>query len=227
VRRPIRTEALLARLPLFQGLRDAELARLAAATTRRELARGAVLFREGEPSTGLHVVVYGRIKLTMRDAGGRQRLFDLVGPGRSFGEPIMFLDKPYIVTAAAAADSLVLHVDKQAIFEALERNPAFARRIIGALAERVESVVREARSHALGPGKKRFVAWLLEREPAAAGEIAVTLPAAKKEVASRLQLSAEHFSRILRELSDQALIEVRGRRVRVPDVALLREHARV
>lgn len=217
-----RTGAVLARVPLFEGLRADEIARLAAATRRHELARGAVLFREGEPSTGLYAVVYGGIKLVMRG-----RLFDFIGAGRSFGEPIMFLDKPYIVTASAAADTLVLEVAKQAIFEELERNPAFARRVIASLAQRVESLVREVQSHALGPGKRRFVAWLLEREPAAAGEIAVTLPAAKKEVASRLQLSAEHFSRILRELSDEALIEVRGRRVRVPDVALLRASAHV
>jgi CRP-like cAMP-binding protein len=222
VRREIRTETFLARLPLFEGLMPEQLERLARATGRRSLVRGAVLFREGEPSTGLYAVVYGSIKLVMHG-----RLFDLIGPGRSFGEPIMFLDKPYIVTASAAADSLVLEVGKQAIFAELERNPAFARRIIAALAQRVESLVREVQSHALGPGKRRFVAWLLEREPAAAGEIAVTLPAAKKEVASRLQLSAEHFSRILRELSDEALIEVRGRRVRVPDVALLRSSAHV
>jgi CRP-like cAMP-binding protein len=163
----------------------------------------------------------------MRTRGAGERLFDIVGPGRSFGEPIMFLDKPYIVTATAAADSLVLQVAREAIFEELARNPGFARRVIAALAQRVESLVREVQSHALGPGKRRFVAWLLEREPARAGEIAVTLPAAKKAVASRLKLSAEHFSRILRELSDQSLIEVRGRRVRVPDVALLREHAHV
>ena len=41
----------------------------------------------------------------------------------------------------------------------------------------------------------------------------------------RLNLSAEHLSRILRELSVEGLIDVRGRRVQIPDVDRLRDWA--
>lgn len=63
MRRAIRPEQFLARLPLFAGLGAAELARLAGATARRELKRGEFLFRQGEQPTGFHVVVHGRIEL--------------------------------------------------------------------------------------------------------------------------------------------------------------------
>jgi CRP-like cAMP-binding protein len=92
------------------------LARLAAATTRRELARGEFLFRQGEQPTGFHAVVHGRIELRARSPHGRERVTDIVGAGRSFGEAIMFLDRPYIVSAKALGDALVLHVAKDAVF---------------------------------------------------------------------------------------------------------------
>src|SRR5574341_320931 len=101
MRREIRPEQFLARLPLFAGLGAAELERLAAATTRRELKRGEFLFRQGEPPTGFHAVVHGRIELRARSPHGHERVTDIVGAGRSFGEAIMFLDKPYIVSARA------------------------------------------------------------------------------------------------------------------------------
>jgi CRP-like cAMP-binding protein len=224
MRRPPRPEAFLGRLPLFADLPADVLARLAAATTRRELARGETLFREGEPSTGVHVLVYGRIELRHRGPDGRTRLVDVVEPGHSFGEPVMFLEKPYIVSAVALADSLLLHVAREAIFAELRHNERFAARIIGTLAQRVERLVGELQDQALGSGARRFVGWLL-RQPMQAGPAqgaVVTLPATKRAIAARLNLSAEHLSRVLRELTAAQLLVVRGREVAIPDVERLR-----
>lgn len=220
----IRPEAFLARLPLFKGLGRDELARLAAATTRRELRRGDLLFRQGEPATGFHAVVHGRVALTSRSASGRERVNAIVEAGRSFGEAIMFLEKPYIVGAKALTDALVVHVSREAVFAELERSPGFARRIIAALSAKLHAAVRELDLYALGSGGQRFAAWLLRAAPAAQdGAAAVTLPASKRAVASRLNLSAEHLSRVLRELSTEGLVRVHGRKVEIPDTARLRE----
>ena len=225
MRREPQVRAFLAHLPLFEGLSPAEIDRLAAGTTRRRLRRGEVLFRQGEPSTGLHAVVHGRIALTVRGPGGRERVSDIIGAGRSFGEAILFLEKPYIVGATALTDALVLHVSKETVFAELEHNRGFARRIIAALSAKLQATVRELDLYALGSASQRFGAWLLRAAPAgASGEASVTLPASKKAIASKLNLSAEHLSRILRELADQGLIDVRGRKVRIADLRRLRIH---
>lgn len=227
MRRPIRTEQLLARLPLFAGLGAAELARLAAATSRRELKRGELLFRQGEAPTGFYLVVHGRIELRARSPQGRERVTDIVGAGRSFGEAIMFLEQPCIVSARALGDALALHVAKDAVFAELERNPAFSRRIIATLSAKLHAAARELDTYALGSGEARFVAWLLRAAgPAEHGAASVTLPAAKRAIASRVNLSAEHLSRILRHLTAEGLIEVRGRTLDIPDLARLRAWGR-
>lgn len=223
MRREPDVKAFLAHLPLFKDLKGDELARLAAGTTRRRLRRGERLFRQGEPPTGFHAVVHGRIALTASTARG-ERVTEIIGAGRSFGEAILFLDKPYIVGAKALSDGLVLHIARQTVFAELERNPGFARRIIAGLSAKLHATVRELDTYALGSGEQRFAAWLLRSAPdGSQGAVSVTLPAAKRAVASRLNLSAEHLSRILRQLSAQGLINVRGRTVEIRDVARLRE----
>jgi CRP-like cAMP-binding protein len=219
-----RLESFLANLPLFRGLAPDELARLAAGTSKRLLVRGEVLFREGEPSTGVHAVVYGRVKLYNAGDGNRERVIEVVGPGHSFGEPVMFLGKPYVVSASALTDALVLHVARDTIEAELACNPRLAAHIIGALAQRLESLVREIQDYAVGSGARRFVAWLLRQPGAreAAGAAVVTLPGAKRVLAARLKVSPEHLSRILRELTAAALIEVHGREVAIPDARRLR-----
>jgi CRP-like cAMP-binding protein len=224
VRRPPSLDAFLARLPLFAGLPPDVLARLAAAGSRRELKRGDVLFRQDEPSTGLFAVIYGSVALRHRGADGRERLTGVVGPGTSFAEPVMFLEKPYIVTASALADSLVVHVAKDAMFAELKRDERLAARIIAALAQRVEALVREQQDHALGSGARRLVGWLLRQplqpSPQHAGVVVLATP--KRALAARLKLSAEHLSRILRELSAENLVIVRGREIAIPDLDRLR-----
>ena len=151
-RREIAPAVFLAGLPLFKALDATTLARLAAATTRLTLKRGETLFRKGDPASGMYVVVYGEIKLIATTPARGPRLAGIVGPGHSFGEPVMFLERPAVVDAQAASDALLLHLPKAAVFEEIERNPKFARRMIAGLSQRVERLVRELDRQALGSG---------------------------------------------------------------------------
>lgn len=215
-RREIAPEVFLAGLPLFKALEAATLARLAAATTRRALKRGEALFRKGDPASGMYVVVYGEIKLIATTPARGPRLAGIVGPGQSFGEPVMFLERPTVVDAEAASDALLLHLPKQAVFDEIERNPKFARRMIAGLSQRVEGLVRELDRQALGSGRERLIAYLLRHGLGVTGPFVVRLPVAKAELASQLNLTAEHFSRILHELAQAGLVAIAGRQITVP-----------
>ena len=224
IRRMVDVDEFLSRLPLFKGLPADEIDRLAKCTTRRVLKRGDAVFRCGEPSSGIYALVYGRIGLSAATPSGGERVVDLIVSRTTFGEAVMFLEKPYIVNATAMGDSLVLHIAKEAIFGGLERNSLFARRIIAGLAERVEGLVRDLHDYALQSAAKRLVAWLLRRHEVSAAEheATVVLPGAKRALASQLNLSAEHLSRVLNDLSTQGLLVVHGRELTILDVARLR-----
>jgi CRP-like cAMP-binding protein len=224
-RKEIPPETFLASLPLFKELGAATLARLAAGTTRRPLKRGEALFRQGEPATGMYVVVHGEIKLSASTPARGKRLTGIVGPGQSFGEPVMFLERRTLVTAQAAGDALVLHLLKEAVFAELERNPRFARRMIAGLSQRVESLVRELDRQSVASGTERLVAFLLQHDRGETG-LVLTLPAAKAEIASQLNLTPEHFSRILHDLAQTGVLQIRGRRITVPDTDRLRRTTR-
>ena len=220
-RREIAPRTFLAALPLFRSLDAEALTRLAAATTRRSLARGERLFAKGDPATGLYVVVHGEIRLVARTPARGERLPGVAGPGHSFGEAVMFLERPALVDAVAASDALVLHVPKQAVFDEIGRSPRFARRVIAALAQRIESLVQELDRRALGSGRARLVDYLLRRAQADAGAAEFTLPATKAAIAAQLHLTPEHFSRRLHELAGAGLLQVRARRIVVPDLRRL------
>ena len=68
----IKTQAFLANLPLFKELAPGEIDRIAAGTTELHVPRGEILFNKGDPCTGFHLVVYGQVKLVVRDAAGQR-----------------------------------------------------------------------------------------------------------------------------------------------------------
>jgi CRP-like cAMP-binding protein len=224
---PIRIQEFLKNVPLFRELTDAELDRIAAGTAQVRAPAGTILFRRGEPSSGFHVIVYGQVKLAFGAADGAEKVVEILGPGASFGEAVMFLEKPYVVFAETLADSLLLTIGKAGVFAELERNPRFARKMLAGLALRLHGLVQDLEAYTLRSGTQRVIGYLLrdyseEGEPRA--PIDVALATSKGVLASRLNITREHFSRILHDLSGAGLIEVHGRIIRILDPERLRAH---
>lgn len=194
---------------------------MAAATTARRLVRGERLFSKGDTATAMYVVVHGEIRLIARSPVRGERLTGVVGAGRSFGEPVMFLERPALVDAEAAGDALVLQLPKEAVFAEIDRSPRFARRVVASLSQRIESLVHELERLALGSGRARLIDYLVRRAGRHSGPGLVTLPATKAAIATQLNLTPEHFSRLLHELAAAGLLQVEGRRITVPDVERL------
>jgi CRP/FNR family transcriptional regulator, dissimilatory nitrate respiration regulator len=223
----IKTSAFLANLPLFKELGPAEIDRLAAGTTELHVPRGEILFNKNDPCTGFHLVIYGQVKLSFVTPLGSEKVIEILGPGVSFGEALMFMEKPYIVMAQTLADSLILHVSKQVVFDELTRDPLFARKMLAGLSRRLHGLIADVESYSLQSGRERVIGYLLRQDAEAANgpeSYKVTLPTSKAVVASRLNLTPEHFSRILHELGSAGLVDVEGRDVVIRDVARLRSY---
>ncbi len=217
-------EDLLSNLPLFKGLNERELKSIGLEVGQMDLPRGAALFRPGDPCSGIHVVVSGHVKVSLGTADGAEKVVDLAGPGQTLGETAVFLDRPHKTSAETLSDSRLLHIAKEQVFAAVRNHPGFAQRIIAGLSDRLDRFIGDLESLTLHSGTERVVAYLLSRLEGASerSHAAVTLPASKGIIASRLNLTQEHFSRILHDLAATNLIRVDGRSILIPDVAQLR-----
>lgn len=211
------------RIPLFHDVTPEELDHIADSTTEIKILKGNVIFRRGDPCEGFHVVIYGQVKLSFSSPQGDEKVIEIISAGQSFGEALMFMEKPYIVNAQALADSLLLYISKQAVFSGLDTNPRFARRMLAGLSRRIHGLVSDVEAYSLRSASQRVIGYLLKADLAGdAGR--VILSVSKKLVASRLNLTPEHFSRILQELTLRKLIEVRGREIIILDIGKLRNY---
>lgn len=219
----IKTQDFLAQLALFNELAPEELDRLAQHTTEHRVERGDTIFRRGDPCVGFHIVIYGQVKLAFMSANGDEKVVEIIGPGHSFGEALMFMEKPYIVTSQALADSLLLHVQKTAIFEELEHDPKFARKMLAGMSRRLHGLMADVEAYSLRTATERVIGYLLKDEPQGDSDT-LTLQANKAVIASRLNLTPEHFSRVLHSLADKQLISISGKTITIHDVNKLRNY---
>ncbi|MCU0764920.1 MAG: Crp/Fnr family transcriptional regulator, partial [Burkholderiaceae bacterium] len=196
--------------------------------------RGETLFRRGDPAAGTYIVCFGRVKLSFVSPTGAEKVIEIIEQGQSFGEAVMFLEVPHVVGAQALSDSLLVLVPKETVFDGIDRDPVFARRMLAGLSRRLHQLVADVEAYSTRSGTERLIGFLL-RDCVAAGDeggggpqgsVDIELPVAKGIIASRLNLTQEHLSRILHDLSALGLIEVHGRRIHVRDLERLRRHAR-
>lgn len=141
----------------------------------------------------------------------------------------MFMDRPYPVFAEAIADSLLLHVSKDAVFDLLVNDPSFARHMLAGLSMRLHSLVQDVESYSLRSSAQRVIGYLLQNCPndgngSCEGSIEITLPTSKQIIASRLNLTPETLSRIFHDLAEAKLIGVQGKQITVNNLKQLREY---
>jgi CRP-like cAMP-binding protein len=217
--------ALLSHVPLFSGLDTGEIARIARGTREIHVDKGDILFHKGDSPTGFYLVVYGQVKLAISSSQGSEKVVDILSQGQTFGEAVMFMERPYMVYAQALKDSQLLLIAKSAILDELEKDPKLGRKMIASLSMRLHHLITDVEAYSLHSGRQRIIGYLLrETTDTDAAALTVTLPTNKGIIASRLNLTQEHFSRILHELTEAGLIVVEGRRITIPDVPKLRAY---
>jgi CRP-like cAMP-binding protein len=209
----------LAQFSLFRDLAADEAERLAALVRERRYGKGEIVFQKGDQPTGLYLVVAGLIKEACQSPQGGEKIIELVETGQAFGEAALFLDDPYPYSATALTDTVLWHLDRQVIHDLVSRHPAFVNRMVMALSGRVFALMRDVEACTVQNPIQRVACYLLSKcEDKAAKRASIVLPATKQAVASRLGMTPEALSRILRDFVDAALIDVQGNRIDVHDV---------
>jgi CRP-like cAMP-binding protein len=214
---------IVGRLALFQELTADQAHGIIAEARERHLSKGELLFQKGDRARGFFVIVAGQIKLAFPSVHGSEKVVEILGPGQSFGEALMFMDRPYPVFAEAVIDSVLVEVPSQPVIELLRKDPAFAQAMLAGLAKRLHSLVQDVESYTMRSSAQRLIGYLLQQAADVdSGSVEVTLPTSKAVIASRLNLTPETLSRVLHELGEHGLLEVHGRSIRIADVQMLR-----
>ncbi len=218
---------VLGKSAAFRDLPPATLERLAAGATESSFSRGSVVVSRGEPATAVHVVAAGQLKLTIESPEGDEHVIEIVQQGESFGDAAILSNRNHFVTASAVSTCRLLNVTRQTLLAEVARDQEFSRRLSRNLGESVYRHTRDLESFLFYNAMSRVARFLLDQlnRQGAEGGGRVRLPAHKSLIASRLNMTKEHFSRTLRSLRQSGEIKVSGATIDVLNVAGLHQIA--
>ncbi len=213
---------------LFSALSEDELARIAATARAYRLAGGERLFDLGEPARQFFYLRDGLLKLYRLSPEGVEKVIWFVRPHETFAEAIMFMERVsgYPVSAEALAPSEVLGFDSATMVTLMRGSIDTCFRMMAAMSRRLRQQVEEIDRLTLHNATFRLATFLLQQIPKGvveSPELVLTLP--KHELASRLGVQPETFSRILARLARDGLIRTERHSIVLLDIDGLRRLA--
>jgi CRP-like cAMP-binding protein len=122
----------LSRVPLFSGISDESMARLAAVTGEQDFDAGHFIVLQGQVGTGLYVILDGSVRVER----GSEELA-VLGPGDFFGELSVIDQQPRSASVQAVEPTRCLALASWDLLDLLEKDPKLSLNLIRALAARV------------------------------------------------------------------------------------------
>jgi CRP/FNR family transcriptional regulator, dissimilatory nitrate respiration regulator len=219
--------AWLRRTYLFAALSDEQLATVTASMQEVNIDEGRMLFEHGQPAERFFLLLEGQIKLYRLSEEGDEKVIEIVRPGQTFAEAVMFMSgRFYPVNADALTKSRLLAFSNATVKELLHGSVDTCFKLMADMSQRLHRLLNEIDSLTLHNATYRLVSYLLSELPEdvlQSPEIVLTTP--KHIIASRLSIKPETFSRILTRLSRDGLIVVRGNSIVLADLQRLRQEA--
>jgi CRP-like cAMP-binding protein len=209
-------QAQLRQAPLLAALTEEQLERVLRRATKLQLDEGQWLFSQNDPATRFYFVQRGKMRLFRLSADGDEKIIELVGPGQTFAEALMFMGTGrYPVCAAALDPTELVGIDADDFAAMLRESPETCFALLGALSQRLHRLIAEIDNLTLHSATGRVTRWLLAQLPDGRGELALSVR--KSVIASRLSIKPETWSRITRRLADRGMIAVDGQHISVLD----------
>lgn len=90
---------------------------------KEHFKKGEIFFEKGDMPRYYYQIADGEIKMNNYNDEGKEFIQGIFSPGRCFGEPPLFIDKPYPANAVAITDAYVYLLSKDEFFKMLKAYP--------------------------------------------------------------------------------------------------------
>ena len=210
-----RLEAI-GRLHYFDEWNCQQRTALAADSNIISVNKGYTLISKGRPIDSLYVAISGQFRFFIPLPGGQERVVGVQGEGGSFGEGCLTIGANCPYSGVATKDSHVLVVDGTIYRQELHKSTRLMSQALTLFAQRLMGVMADMEICAQRSSLERVACYLGQFQPEE-NAISYTVPLVgrKMDIATRIGLTPETFSRVLTFLEQQGILLARGKQITV------------
>ena len=195
---------------------------LAARSVRKLFSTSELLFSEGEPCNGLHIIARGKVRLFKTSVNGREQVLSVNVSGESVAEIPVFDGGPYPASAVALEETEIVFISRRDFNAYCLEHPEVPLKVLTVVGARLRNLVGIIEELSFTTIRQRLISTLLklaqsEGRKTARG-IEFQLPASHQELANQLGTVRELISRNLMRLQAEGLLDVDARQIVVKDI---------
>jgi CRP-like cAMP-binding protein len=211
---------------LFSGLDEDVFEAIAADFATESFEKGEILFHRGDVADDFYFIESGQIELSLISPDGQKKVVEVIANGRTFAEAIVFMrEAKFPVTAEALSNSVVYRIPNNTYRTMLRSNPDACMRLLSDVCRHLHQRVQEIERLTIQNARSRLASYLIDHVVETNDdEATVRLDLPKHIIASRLSITPETLSRLLRAMADDGILTVDDRLIFVHSLARLRPY---
>jgi len=205
---------------LFAALNEQQFSRVLSGSRKIQLKEGELLFQQQQQASFFYCLQIGSIKLFRLSVDGAEKVIEIIAPGQTFAEAVMFMSgHAYPVNAQALSHSELIQVDMNVFRKILAESPQTCLNILGKMSQKLHGMVQEIEQLTVQNAKMRLIQFLLRMiPPESEVPYSIRWNTPKTVLASRLSIRPETFSRVLQQLSQEGMIKVDKKSITILDI---------
>lgn len=176
---------------------------------------GDIIFREEEFPLYYYQIKTGKIKLNNYTEDGKEFIQNIFSDGHSFGESLLFVDRPYPMNAVAMEDSDIFRMPKQNFLDLIRDNPEISLNIYQCLAERMyyKYIMFYNLSFQNPVSKLKLLMDYLKSYHEDKAPYSFQIPLTRQQLASLTGLCVETVIRTIKQMEKEKIVKIEKRKI--------------
>ena len=137
------------------------LTKVGSGKTIFKFEKNATIFSQGDAADAVFYVQDGKVKLTVVSQQGKEAVVAILEPTSFFGEACLAGETLRMATATSLDEATILRIDKQAMIDVLQKEPAFSALFMGYLLSRNIRIQEDLVDQLFNSSEKRLARILL------------------------------------------------------------------
>jgi len=218
---------LLKTVPLFSGLQDRDLSRVADLMVTKKYRKNNLIFFEDDLGQNLFIIKHGRVKISRIDEKGDEVIFAILGEGEFFGELSIIdgLTRSATVTSIDEVELLVLR--RGDFLDILQKFPQISITLLKELAARIRKSDTQIKSLSLKDARGRVATTLIRLAEDIGvmleGKVVIRKLPLQKDLANISGTSRETISRVIKKLEQEGYFLKKGNTLTFKDFSSFKQ----
>ncbi len=210
---------------VLAGLPEADLALLTKNKTEQVYKKAEIIFRESGFPSGIFYIVSGKVKKYKVNNDGKEQIIYVANTGELIGYHAILSEGRYPDSAAALEESIIAFIPKEDFIITLQQSTVLTNRLLKNLSHEFAVLANSLTLFAQKSVRERLALQLIVlREKYKINfmpGMPVEINMSRDDLASLVGTARENVVRVLSEYKEQGILETKGRKIIVHDVARL------